>query len=97
MLYRAKYEERLNDLIMQDYDSYSQYMKNKRDWLNLKPGDKIHLKSMWGMYEVVRRTKNKVQITCKKWINEFNRGDRKDLYKWVDNSDIRCRKGGFLI
>ena len=51
-------------------------------------GDKIHIHSRRGIYEIVEIQKDYVKITCKKWSYD------KDPYHLIAKSDFKCLAGG---
>jgi hypothetical protein len=54
-------------------------------------GDKIHLHSRNGIYEVVSYNDHTIIVTCKKWQNEPNRCDHT---RTVPSCDFKCVAGG---
>lgn len=83
---------------MNAYAEYTEFMKYHFDklpkWLDLKPGMLIHLTNKNGMYIVHHVSKHKICITCKRWMNEWQRGDRTEYYEYVPNVFYKCRAGG---
>jgi len=80
-----------------NYIEYVQYSKGliKYDlsqFYNYKVGDKIHLKSYSGVYEIVKKLykSKEFKITCNKWKVEFESGIRKLSYDIVPFYDIKC-------
>ena len=56
---------------------------------NLKKGDKIHIKSRQGIYEVVSCDYYTITITCKRWSV-----DGSEPIKIISKSDFKCLAGG---
>lgn len=56
---------------------------------NLKKGDKIHIKSRQGIYEVVSCDYYTITITCKRWLVDGNKP-----IKIISKSDFKCLAGG---
>ena len=54
-------------------------------------GDKIHIHSRRGVYEVVSHDRYTLTITCKKWLYEH---DPKDRVRLLPVSDFKCIAGG---
>lgn len=51
-------------------------------------GDKIHIHSRRGIYEIVSILEDRLVITCKKWSYEDN------PFHTIDHSDFKCLAGG---
>lgn len=54
-------------------------------------GDKIHIHSRRGVYEVVAHDSHTITITCNKWLYER---DAKDRVRLLPVSDFKCVAGG---
>lgn len=54
-------------------------------------GDKIHIHSRRGVYEVVAHDSHTITITCNKWLYER---DPKDRVRLLPVSDFKCIAGG---
>lgn len=62
----------------------------------LTDGQRIHLFSKNGLYKILgmNRNRTRVQITCNKWIAEYERSDRSSPYEDIPIEDIKCLAGG---
>ena len=56
---------------------------------NIKPGDKIHIKSRQGIYEVVSCDYYTITITCKRWSV-----DGSAPIKIISRNEFKCLAGG---
>jgi hypothetical protein len=56
---------------------------------DLKPGDKIHIKSRQGIYEVVSCDYYTITITCKRWSVDGSKP-----IKIISRQDFKCLAGG---
>lgn len=56
---------------------------------NLKPGNKIHIKSRQGIYEVISVDYYTITITCNKWSV-----DGSTPHKIISKADFKCYAGG---
>jgi len=92
-LHRSIGEQKKFDAFI-EYSEYEGKNKSKKTWLNLRNGAKIHLHTLKGMFTVICCSKYRVQITCKRWQYEFDRGQRKSSTEWVRNDDVKCLAGG---
>jgi hypothetical protein len=68
------------------------YRKSFEDSLYIDA--KVHLFSKRGIYRIDHMLVDKIGITCDKWVNEFDRGERASFIDVVDISDIKCLAGG---
>lgn len=84
---KAKREQRIvNELyhkhLVEQHDAEQSSRK-------IKPGDKIHIKSRQGIYEVVSCDYYTITITCKRWSV-----DGSAPIKIISRSDFKCLAGG---
>ena len=89
--------EQKKDALFADYLLNESKRFSLKEWLKVKPEDRIHLKNKGGVFTVVERSKFKIKVTCKKWQNEKIRGDRKENFEYIDNENVKCFYGGILI
>ena len=57
---------------------------------NIKPGNRIHIKSRQGIYEVVSVDYYTITITCNKWSV-----DGSIPHKIISKADFKCYAGGY--
>jgi hypothetical protein len=84
---KARREERLvNELYHKHLCEQHEAEQSSR---NIKPGDKIHIKSRQGIYEVVSCDYYTITITCKRWSV-----DGSAPIKIISRNDFKCLAGG---
>ena len=77
--------ERINYLVNK---KYKELLVNKKLIDQFRIGDKIHIHSRKGIYEIVSFDENVMEITCNKW--QYN--DKKSIV--ISRKDFKCLAGG---
>ena len=54
-----------------------------------KRGDRIHIHSRQGIYEVIF-VKDRIRITCNKWQKEVDREQREKSFEDIAPQDFKC-------
>lgn len=75
-------------MLSSESDPILQEQRRLKQMKNLKTGNKIHIKSRRGIYEVVKATKNEIYLTCKIWSYEEN------PIRVITYDDFKCLAGG---
>lgn len=61
---------------------------------NIKVGDKVHVKSVQGMYEVTKVSRTGFVITCDTWRKKFQNHQMEYMRKHIFFSDFHAFAGG---
>lgn len=61
--------------------------------LVIRAGDTVHLKNKNGSYRVVAMSGKTVAISCQKWVDQFNRKERKNIFDVILMSEVKCLHG----
>jgi hypothetical protein len=77
------------------WESYLRLVSKPRKKLKDIVGKKIHLNSTGGLYTVSEYKHPILTITCRKWQNMVDYGQRKEAFKEVYVSDFKCLAGGY--